>query len=104
MYGHGLVWNRDLPGVAGDLKLAFDLGGSLVASQVIMTPSAQFALVSLAASEIHRVTFQTSPDGGLFDNFTFGSISAVPGPATNWLLLGGFTLFVFLRYARGRRS
>jgi hypothetical protein len=25
LYGHGLVWNRDLPGVAGDLKLAFDL-------------------------------------------------------------------------------
>jgi hypothetical protein len=25
LYGHGLVWNRDLPGVAGDLKLGFDL-------------------------------------------------------------------------------
>ncbi len=25
LYGHGLVWNRDLPGPAGDLKLAFDL-------------------------------------------------------------------------------
>src|SRR2546425_2006477 len=25
MYGHGMVWNRDLPGVAGDLKLSFDL-------------------------------------------------------------------------------
>ena len=25
MYGHGQVWNRDLPGVAGDLKLSFDL-------------------------------------------------------------------------------
>ena len=25
LYGHGLVWNRDLPGVAGELKLAFDL-------------------------------------------------------------------------------
>jgi hypothetical protein len=25
LYGHGLVWNRDLPGVDGDLKLAFDL-------------------------------------------------------------------------------
>lgn len=25
LYGHGLVWNRDLPGVAGDVKLAFDL-------------------------------------------------------------------------------
>jgi hypothetical protein len=25
LYGHGLVWNRDLPGVAGDLKLSFDL-------------------------------------------------------------------------------
>ena len=25
MYGHGMVWNRDLPGVAGELKLSFDL-------------------------------------------------------------------------------
>ena len=25
LYGHGLVWNRALPGVAGALKLAFDL-------------------------------------------------------------------------------
>lgn len=25
LYGHGLVWNRDLPGLAGELMLAFDL-------------------------------------------------------------------------------
>jgi hypothetical protein len=25
LYGHGLVWNRELSGVAGELKLAFDL-------------------------------------------------------------------------------
>lgn len=25
LYGHGMVWNRDLPGVAGDLRLSFDL-------------------------------------------------------------------------------
>jgi hypothetical protein len=25
LYGHGMVWNRELPGVAGDLKLSFDL-------------------------------------------------------------------------------
>jgi hypothetical protein len=25
LYGHGMVWNRDLPGEAGDLKLSFDL-------------------------------------------------------------------------------
>jgi hypothetical protein len=25
LYGHGLVWNLALPGVAGELKLAFDL-------------------------------------------------------------------------------
>jgi hypothetical protein len=29
LYGHGLVWNHELPGVAGDLKLAFDLQVSL---------------------------------------------------------------------------
>jgi hypothetical protein len=25
LYGHGQVWNRDLPGVASELKLSFDL-------------------------------------------------------------------------------
>jgi hypothetical protein len=25
LYGHGMVWNRDLPGPAGDVKLSFDL-------------------------------------------------------------------------------
>lgn len=25
LYGHGQVWNRSLPGVAGELKLSFDL-------------------------------------------------------------------------------
>ena len=25
LYGHGMVWNRALPGVAGDLNLSFDL-------------------------------------------------------------------------------
>jgi hypothetical protein len=25
LYGHGMVWNRELPGVAGEVKLAFDL-------------------------------------------------------------------------------
>src|SRR5439155_5533146 len=25
LYGHGMVWNRDLPGVLGDLRLSFDL-------------------------------------------------------------------------------
>ena len=25
LYGHGMVWNRDLPGTAGDVKLSFDL-------------------------------------------------------------------------------
>jgi len=25
LYGHGMVWNRALPGVIGELKLAFDL-------------------------------------------------------------------------------
>ena len=25
LYGHGMVWNRDLPGVPGELRLSFDL-------------------------------------------------------------------------------
>lgn len=30
LYGHGMVWNRDLPGLAGRLNLAFDLRVNLV--------------------------------------------------------------------------
>ena len=25
LYGHGMVWNRDLPGVLGELRLSFDM-------------------------------------------------------------------------------
>src|SRR2546423_11043201 len=25
LYGHGMVWNRDLPGLGGELRLSFDL-------------------------------------------------------------------------------
>lgn len=31
LYGHGMVWNRNLPGVAGELRLAFDLRLDLLA-------------------------------------------------------------------------
>lgn len=30
LYGHGMVWNRDLPGLAGRLNLAFDLRVNLL--------------------------------------------------------------------------
>jgi len=33
LYGHGLVWNRDLPGVAGEVQLAFDLRVNLETGQ-----------------------------------------------------------------------
>src|SRR2546421_8457082 len=29
MYGHGMVWNRELPGILGDLRLSFDLRANL---------------------------------------------------------------------------
>ena len=29
LYGHGQVWNRDLPGVAGEVKLSFDLRANM---------------------------------------------------------------------------
>jgi hypothetical protein len=31
LYGHGMVWNRELPGVAGELRLSFDLRLDLTA-------------------------------------------------------------------------
>ena len=33
LYGHGLVWNRDLPGRDGELQLAFDLRVNLATGQ-----------------------------------------------------------------------
>ena len=33
LYAHGLVWNRDLPGVAGELKLGFNLRVNLVTGE-----------------------------------------------------------------------
>ncbi|MFB3785734.1 MAG: type II secretion system protein [bacterium] len=39
LYGHGLVWNRDLPGPAGDLKLAFDLRVNMETGQGFGTAS-----------------------------------------------------------------
>ena len=32
LYGHGMVWNRDLPGAAGDMY--GDLGGTVAAKEV----------------------------------------------------------------------
>jgi hypothetical protein len=32
LYGHGMVWNRDLPGVLGEIRLSFDLNLDLKAS------------------------------------------------------------------------
>ena len=29
LYGHGMVWNRELPGEAGEVKLSFDLRANL---------------------------------------------------------------------------
>src|SRR2546421_3039860 len=33
MYGHGMVWNRDLGGILGDLRLSFDLRVNLETGQ-----------------------------------------------------------------------
>jgi hypothetical protein len=33
MYGHGMVWNRDLPGVLGQLNLSFDMRVNLKTGQ-----------------------------------------------------------------------
>src|SRR2546423_7456637 len=31
LYGHGMVWNRSLPGALGELRLSFDLNLDLIA-------------------------------------------------------------------------
>jgi len=61
LYGHGLVWNRDLPGLAGDLKLAFDLRVNLATGLGFGTASdtvhpeanIHFSITSATMERIH---------------------------------------------------
>jgi hypothetical protein len=62
LYGHGMVWNRDLPGVAGDLKLSFDLRVNLETGKGFGTAedpvhpdwNVHFAVDSLKAEKLRR--------------------------------------------------
>jgi hypothetical protein len=74
LYGHGMVWNRDLPGVAGDLKLSFDL-------RVNMETGAGFGA---ASDPIH-------PDWNL--HFSINSVEQekLPGGDSRFRLTGEVT-------------
>ena len=74
LYGHGMVWNRDLPGVAGDLKLSFDLRVNLVTGTGFGT----------AADPVH-------PDWN--SHFAINSIQQqkVPGGESRYIMTGVVT-------------
>ena len=62
LYGHGLVWNRALPGTAGELKLAFDLrvnletgaGFGTACDPVYPDSNVHFAIDSAQRTRIRR--------------------------------------------------
>ncbi len=66
LYGHGLVWNRDLPGVAGELQLAFDLrvnletgaGSGTAQDPVHPDWNVHFAIDSAERTRLPRGEFQ----------------------------------------------
>jgi hypothetical protein len=63
LYGHGLVWNHELPGVAGDLKLAFDLQVSLEKGTGFGTASDPMHPESNVHFAIHSTEQEKLPDG-----------------------------------------
>jgi len=64
LYGHGLVWNRDLPGAAGELRLAFDMRVNLQTGQGFGTAgdplfpdsSLHFAISSIESKPVKNET------------------------------------------------
>jgi hypothetical protein len=67
LYGHGMVWNRDLPGVFGELRLNFDLrvnletgiGFGTAEDPVHPEANIHFSLSSLERKRIHNETLYT---------------------------------------------
>ena len=60
LYGHGMVWNRDLPGLAGMLNLAFDLrvnlatgtGGGSASDAVYADENFHFAITGTVRERV----------------------------------------------------
>lgn len=61
LYGHGMVWNRDLPGQAGRLNLAFDLrvnlqtgtGAGSASDSVFPSENFHFAITQTIRERVH---------------------------------------------------
>jgi len=72
LYGHGMVWNRDLPGVAGELNLSFDLRINLKTGTGFGTSSdsihpewnTQFAISSAEQEKLPGGRKPVHPEGG----------------------------------------
>jgi hypothetical protein len=63
LYGHGMVWNRALPGVAGDLKLSFDLRVNLETGQGFGTANDPLHTDWGIHFDIHSVAQEKRPKG-----------------------------------------
>jgi hypothetical protein len=67
LYGHGMVWNRELPGAAGELRLSFDLRANLGTGQGFGTAgdplfpdsSLHFAISSIESKRVKNETLYT---------------------------------------------
>ena len=63
LYGHGMVWNRDLPGVLGALKLSFDMRVNLLTGQGLGTADDPVNPEFNVHFAIHSVEMEQRPKG-----------------------------------------
>ena len=72
--------------------VAFDINDVLIATQTLITPPSQSAVLEVSVPGIARVRFSTDADGAYFDNLIFNAPTVVPEPSTFSLLVLGTTL------------
>jgi hypothetical protein len=81
LYGHGLVWNRDLPGADGELRLAFDLRVSLETGTGFGTASDPLQPEASIHFEIKSVE-KKRLRGGENRFMMFGNVTHAANPAS----------------------
>ena len=81
LYGHGMVWNRDLPGTAGELQLSFDLRVNLETGKGSGTASDPVHPDFNMHFDINSVHSEKQPKGETLYTLT-GAVTRANHPAT----------------------
>src|SRR5262249_614775 len=80
LYGHGMVWNRNLPGALGELRLSFDLRLNLSAGSGLGTAADPLSPDWGLHFSVESVTHEKRPKGE--DRFTLrGAVTEANDPA-----------------------